>query len=157
MFCDACGAQLQSGQRFCGSCGKAFGLSAVPPGTGGRVSRHLQILAVLWFVISAFHLIGGITLLVLVNTVFRYAAELPTFVPPILSAVGAWLLLKALVGFAAGWGLLQRRPWARPLALVLGFIELLHMPFGTALGIYTIWVLLAANAAREYEELARTS
>ena len=157
MFCDACGAQLQSGQRFCGSCGKAVGVCAAPPGTGGRVSRHLQILAVLWFVVSVFHLIGGIALFVLVNTVFRDIAELPTFLPPLLSAVGGWLLLKAVVGFAAGWGLLQRQRWARPLALVLGFIGLLDIPFGTALGIYTIWVLLAANAGREYEELARSS
>jgi len=114
-------------------------------------------LALLWLAISALHLIGGIVLLVLVNTLFRDMAQLPVFVQAILSTAGGWLLLKALVGFAAGWGLLQRERWARPLTLVLGFIELLHIPFGTALGIYTLWVLLAPNAEREYQELARAA
>ena len=157
VFCDACGVQLQTGSRFCGFCGKAFGLSAVPRGADGRLSRHLQLLTLLWFAISAFHLIGGIVLLVLVNTLFRDMAQLPVFVQAILSTAEGWLLLKPLVGFAAGWGLLERERWARPLTLVLGFIELVHVPFGTALGIYTLWVLLAPNAEREYQELARAA
>ena len=152
MFCDACGAQLQAGQRFCGSCGKALG---TPRSADGRLSRHLQLLALLWFAVSVFHLIGGVVLLVLVNTLFRSMVQLPDFVPPILSIVGGWLLVKALAGLAAGWGLWLRERWARPLALVLGFIELVHVPFGTALGIYTLWVLLAPNAEQQYDELAR--
>jgi hypothetical protein len=111
----------------------------------------------LWFAVSVFHLIGGVVLLVLVNTLFRDMVQLPGFVPPILSVVGGWLLVKALAGLAAGWGLLQRERWARPLALVLGFIELLHVPFGTTLGIYTLWVLLAPNAEQQYDELARAA
>lgn len=157
MFCDACGAQLQTGQRFCGSCGKAFGISVIPRGADGRLSRHIQLLALLWFAVSVFHLIGGVVLLVLVNTLFRDMTQLPAFVQAILSTVAGWLLIKAFVGFAAGCGLLQRERWARPLALVLGFIELVHVPFGTALGIYTLWVLLAPNAEQEYEELARAA
>lgn len=157
MFCDSCGAQLETGQRFCGSCGKAFGVSVVPRGTNGRVSRHIQLLALLWLAVSVFHAIGGVVLLVLVNTLFRDIAQVPEFVHAILHTVGIWLLIKALAGFAAGWGLLQREPWARPLTLVLGFVELFHVPFGTALGIYTLWVLLAPNAEKEYEELARAA
>jgi hypothetical protein len=36
------------------------------------------------------------------------------------------------------------------LALVLGFVNLIHIPFGTALGIYTLWVLLPAQSEREF-------
>jgi len=74
-----------------------------------------------------------------------------------MSTLGVWLFLKAIAGFAAGWGLLQREPWARTLTLVLGFLELLHVPFGTALGIYTIWVLLSPQAEQEYRQLARAA
>ena len=43
---------------------------------------------------------------------------------------------------------------ARVLALVLGFVSLFtNIPFGTALGIYTMWVLLPADSEREYEAL----
>ncbi len=38
-------------------------------------------------------------------------------------------------------GLLKRQSWARILVLVLGILNLLNVPFGTALGIYSIWTL----------------
>ena len=42
----------------------------------------------------------------------------------------------------------------RILALVLAFISLFtNIPFGTALGIYTMWVLLPAESEREYDAL----
>ncbi len=64
------------------------------------------------------------------------------------------MLLKSACGVLAGWGLLRREPWARPLAIVLGFLSLIHVLFGTALGIYTLVVLLPAEAQREYDSLA---
>ena len=48
----------------------------------------------------------------------------------------------ALPGILAGVGLLRRREWGRILAIVVGIISLIDIPIGTALGIYTIWVLL---------------
>lgn len=160
MFCDRCGAQLQPEQRFCGSCGKPVGVSAVPQAPAGRVGRHLQVLAVLWLAASALNLIGGVMLFVLANTLFGHMGhmgvprEIPNFLHPLLSVIGGLILIKALVGFAAGWGLLEREPWARPLTLVLGFVSLLNIPLGTALGIYTIWVLLSPAAGEEYRRLA---
>jgi hypothetical protein len=41
-----------------------------------------------------------------------------------------------------GVPLRRRRPWARMLALALGSVDLLLLPYGTALGVYTLWVLL---------------
>jgi hypothetical protein len=53
--------------------------------------------------------------------------------------------------------LLQREPWARTLAVVLGFVSLFfNVPFGTALGIYTLWVLLPAESDIEYEREVRS-
>jgi hypothetical protein len=53
------------------------------------------------------------------------------------------------------WGLFERQPWARTLGIVVSFLALLRMPFGTALGIYTLWVLLPESSAREYEVISR--
>jgi hypothetical protein len=64
--------------------------------------------------------------------------------------VAIFVLAKAACGFIAGWGLLQREPWARIIALVLGFIALFNIPFGTAVGVYTLWVLLPAQSEQEY-------
>jgi len=136
----------------------------VPQGTPqGRIGRHLQILAVLWLAASALNLIAGVVVAVIANTLFAHFSQLgglartPSFLQPLLSVVGGMLLLKALAGFAAGWGLLERQSWARPLTLVLGFVSLLNIPLGTALGVYTIWVLLPSEAGEEYQRLGRAA
>jgi len=118
---------------------------------------------VLWIAASALNLIGAAVLLVLANTLFArlgrmgHAGEIPNFLQPLLSVVGFMILIKALAGFAAGWGLLERQTWARALTLVLGFVSLLNIPLGMALGIYTIWVLLSREADEEYQRLSRAA
>jgi hypothetical protein len=64
-------------------------------------------------------------------------------------------IAMAVTGFLVGFGLLERRPWARSLAIVLAVIALLHPLLGTALGIYTLWVLLPAESEEEYRRTAR--
>ena len=49
--------------------------------------------------------------------------------------------------------LLFRNTLPLPLALVLAFISLFNIPFGTAIGVYTMWVLLPADSQREYDSL----
>jgi hypothetical protein len=70
----------------------------------------------------------------------------------ILSA-GILLALFAGVHLLLAWGLLERQPWARILGIVVGFLALIRFPFGTALGIYTLWVLLPESSGREYDEM----
>jgi hypothetical protein len=41
------------------------------------------------------------------------------------------------------------------LAIVFGIIALLKIPFGTALGIYTLWVLAPSAGGLEWQELSR--
>ena len=83
--------------------------------------------------------------------------DVPLFIPGLLRSIGGMLLAGALIGVVAGWGLLERRPWARMLAIVLGCFNLVDMPFGTALGIYTMWVLLPARSEEEYRQIARAA
>jgi hypothetical protein len=64
------------------------------------------------------------------------------------------LALFAAAYLVLAWGLLERQPWARVLGIVLAFLALLRIPFGTALGIYTLWVLLPESSGREYDALA---
>jgi hypothetical protein len=65
-------------------------------------------------------------------------------------------VIKGVLGIIAGWGLLERQSWARVLALVLGFLSLIHMPFGTAIGVYTLWVLLPGPSEIEYRQMVRS-
>jgi hypothetical protein len=46
----------------------------------------------------------------------------------------------------------RRRHWARTGALMLASVDLLLLPYGTALGVYALWVLLREDAKRLFEE-----
>ena len=103
-------------------------------------------------------------LLVLGNALFPHLREMrdvppdvPTgFLTALFTTLGVIVLAKAAFGFLAGWGLLQRESWARTMALILAFISLFtNIPLGTAMGVYTMWVLLSASSDQEYEALVK--
>jgi hypothetical protein len=48
--------------------------------------------------------------------------------------------------FAAGLGLLQYKSWARILAIILGILNLILFPVGTAVGIYTLIIMFNEEA-----------
>ncbi len=163
MFCDKCGTPLQAGQRFCVRCGKELAVVSIvgyPP--RGRVQEHVRLLGIFWMALSAFDAVGGVVLYILANTLFVTnfqggpPPEARAFLHPLLTFFAILLVVKASAGFAAGWGLLEREPWARLLALVTGFVSLfINIPFGTALGVYTMWVLLPSRSEQEYEAQSR--
>ena len=64
--------------------------------------------------------------------------------------IGIATLVLSLPNLLAGYGLLKRHSWARGLALVLGFLNLFQIPFGTALGVYTFWVLFKDEAPAHF-------
>jgi len=70
-------------------------------------------------------------------------------------SAGVVLALFGVLHLVLAWGLFEREPWARFLGLVLGFLALLRFPLGTALGIYTLWVLLPETSGKEYDRLAQ--
>jgi hypothetical protein len=45
----------------------------------------------------------------------------------------------------------RRRPWSRLIALMLGSVDLLLLPYGTALGCYTLWVLLSEDGKKLFD------
>ena len=162
MFCDGCGGAMQPGQSFCSKCGKQIvGPVLLAQNMPGRVQQHMHLLGILWLAMSAFNAVGGLVLIVVANTLFPHLhemgapAEVPTpFLSAIVSTLGIIILAKAVCGFIAGWGLLHREGWGRIVALVLAFISLFNIPFGTAIGVYTMWVLLPAASQQEYDALS---
>src|SRR5438270_5410732 len=162
MFCDGCGTQIQDAQRFCPSCGKPVGISVVPH-QPNRVASNRQLLGILWVVYSFFEFIGGGVLFIVANTVLsnirpvvigRPQDSIPSFLQPLLSFVALLLLAKAVLCVVAGVGLLQRQHWARMIAIVAAFFSLINIPFGTAIAIYTIVVLMSQNAEQDYAKIA---
>jgi hypothetical protein len=157
MFCDRCGTSLQGAPAFCPACGKAVGQVPLMP-VQGRIAGHTRLLGILWIALSAFRLLPGIFLLSFFGRRWSFLPpEVPFFVHGILQTVGALLLASGIVGIMAGWGLLERQTWARMLTIVLGCLNLVDLPFGTALGVYTLWVLLPAQSEAEYRQISRAA
>lgn len=155
MYCVSCGAALRPGEAFCGSCGRATA-PARPAAPANRVSSNRRLLGILWLAISALRLVPGIVLLVIFGGGGPLPGDfpnLPVFVLGIIQIAAYCFLAFATFGLLAGWGLLTSEPWSRMLAIVLGFLNLIEVPFGTALGIYTLWVLLPAESEAEFRQL----
>lgn len=157
MFCDRCGTKLDPAQNFCPNCGKVLGTVPLMPARG-RIAGHVRLLAIFWLALSAFRLIPGLFILAMFRPrVGILPPEVPFFVHGLIQAIGTLFLIGAVLGIITAWGLLERQPWARMLAIVFGCFSLLDMPFGTALGIYTLWVLLPAKSEEEYRQIAKAA
>jgi hypothetical protein len=178
MFCTHCGASFRADQRFCGVCGTSVAapgpavaspLAPAPVASAGlpplgRVARHVRMLGILWIVLSAIHLLRGSGRLLgarMVGFAARnWSDDVPWgwpvghILPPFLSFMALISLILAAAGFAAGWGLMEHRPWARTLAIIVAIIAILNPILGTLLGIYTLWVLLPADAEAEWRRTA---
>jgi hypothetical protein len=134
------------------------------PMRGMRVARHLQTLGILWCVFAAYRLLTGLAGMFFVHA---FAARgfggwwhhgmgphLPSGVMPmLLPVIALTTVISAALGAAVGYSLLTRQSWGRTLALVAGVLTLLKFPLGTALGIYTLWVLMPAESGLEYDEV----
>lgn len=114
---------------------------------------HLRILAVVYLVFGVLGVCGALVVTVLfvgaAGIAGLVAMDQPEvwFAMPVLGLLGMtlamFILALSLPGIVAAIGLLKFRPWARVLAIVLSLLNLLNIPFGTVLGIYGLWILLA--------------
>lgn len=113
------------------------------------MESHKRIAGTVFIVFASFQILGMLFLSLFVTMLLRWVlseAELEAqwvvmWLIPLLQAI-AWgvILLFAIPSIIAGIGLLNNKKWALTLALVLGCFKLFSFPFGTALGIYTIWI-----------------
>jgi hypothetical protein len=72
------------------------------------------------------------------------------------TALAIIAIIWGLAHVAVGIPLRRRRHWSRLGALMLGSVDLLLLPFGTALGIYALWVLLRDDGKKLFEALPRS-
>jgi hypothetical protein len=166
MYCPGCGQPVALNQPVCGNCGRAI----VQPEPSAflpynRVHRHLQTLGILWLAYSLFGILAWFIAMPFVGFIFGHAhgfghfghPELPVPLHWILSLATIAIYVRAALGLLVGFGLMRRERWARVLALIVAILSLLKLPFGTALGIYTLWVLLPTQSGQEYDALAASS
>ena len=130
------------------------------------MDTHVKVVGVLYLALSAIGVLAAVFLLLtLGGTAGLVGAvadpEDAAISIPIIGITGMalvmMLLAVSLPGLIAGWGLLSYRPWARILAIVLAILHLFNIPFGTALGVYALWVLLNRNTEKLFTPPVRSA
>ncbi len=159
MFCNQCGAAVTADQLTCTQCGRSPVENRAALAARSRVPEHLHLLSIFWIVIGCVLCIPVPIMLVFAGIAGNiHGPDLPPIInvvgPFVFFCIAAFVALIAAATLITGWGLLKLKPWGRMMALVMGFIALLHPPFGTALGIYTLYVLLPSDAGAEYDRMA---
>lgn len=127
------------------------------------MEQHVKVVGVLYIVLGTMGVIAALICLMIFGGVAGYVGIVAQEEPdariavPILGAVGLGLFLFLLVlsapGIIAGVGLLQLRPWARIVTIILSALNLMNIPIGTLVGAYGLWVMLSL----ETEKLFRPS
>jgi len=121
------------------------------------VKSHVDFLGVLFIVWGLLTVVIGLSTLALgVGAVALIASASRAgggqVAAGITAAAFTTLAFIALLWGAAhvivGVPLRRRTPWSRLVALMLGSVDLLLLPYGTALGIYALWVLLTEDGKR---------
>ena len=108
-----------------------------------KMEKHVTVLGILYIAFSALGLLLAIIIFTAVvgGGIISGDSEAMAITGIVGPAIALFFVLLSAPGLIGGIYLLKHRPWARILVLVLGFINLIEIPIGTALGIYTIWVL----------------
>jgi hypothetical protein len=110
---------------------------------------HVKVIAALYFAVSGLFLLGAVfsQLLLAIGVGLlsgshdegaKTGAAVLGFAGVFLSVMLACFAIPFIV---AGWGLLKFKPWARILGIILAVLCLIHIPFGTLLGVYALVIL----------------
>lgn len=113
------------------------------------METHVKILAWVNLIFGGIGVLIGAAVMagasLLVHFV-EFASQDVNFPAPVLQIVAGVILgvivILSLPCLILGYGLLNFRPWARILGIVLAALNLLNVPFGTVLSLYAFWILL---------------
>jgi uncharacterized membrane protein (DUF2068 family) len=114
-----------------------------------QLDSHKKVLGILYLISGTLTLFGMLVLNAFLSVIFTFALNevgpdeqkhvelllsflqyLPAFI----------IIIFSIPTLIAGVGLLTRKSWATLFALIVGCLKLFSFPFGTAMGIYAIWI-----------------
>jgi hypothetical protein len=170
MYCSGCGQAIEAGQGFCPQCGRPVAAPVPPvPGLQFQLESYagrVKALSVVWFIYAGLALVTGFMGLAFANAFLsgRFGpwmhgpwAQGPMppewLFPAVLHFAWIAVVVRTALALMAGWGLMEHSQWGRIVAIVAAFLSLLKFPFGTALGIWTLVVLLGYRNSSLYEQL----
>jgi len=114
------------------------------------MKQHITVVAALNIGLGALGVVLGMIAFVFLAGIGllsgdRDAMPILTFIAVIAAG---FLLIISVPDIIGGIGLLRRKSWARILVLILSVLKLINFPLGTAVGVYSIWVLMQDEAVQ---------
>ena len=108
------------------------------------MQQHVKIVAILSIIFGAFMALGGLIVFATVTGggMLSDDVEARWITGVVGTTIGGLLIVLSLPALIGGFGLLKHRQWARILIIIVAVLSLLNFPFGTAYGIYAIYVLM---------------
>lgn len=170
MYCSGCGQAMEAGQTLCSKCGRPLAPPVPPiPGLQFQLENYagkIRALSIFWFVYAGLSLLLGLAGLTFAKAFmsggfgpwghgdWMHGPMPPMWMgPAIVHLIWVMLVLRAGLAVAAGWGLMEHAQWGRLIAIVAAILCLLKFPFGTALGIWTLVMLLGYRNSSLYDQL----
>jgi len=116
------------------------------------MEKHINIVAALQIGLSVFNLIIALLIFTLFKLIIGFIDEpsAEMILSIVANVIAVFFIIVSLPGIFAGLGLFKRREWARILTLVVSVIGIFNFPFGTAIGIYSIWALVQPEIVAEF-------
>lgn len=120
------------------------------------MEKHINIVAALQIGFSVLGIFLGIFLFTLFFLLgeFIEEAEAQIVIAIIAKVMLIFIIILSIPGIIAGIGLLKRKEWARILTLVISVLNLINVPVGTAVGVYSIWTLVQPEVISEFKQTA---
>jgi len=156
---------MEPGQAFCPKCGRPLAPAVPPvPGLQFQVESYagkVKALSIFWFVYAGLSLVLGLAGLTFAKAFmsggmgpWMHGPMPPMWLgPAFVHLIWVMLVLRAGLALAAGWGLMEHTQWGRLVAIVAAILCLIKFPFGTALGIWTLVMLLGYRNSTLYDQL----
>jgi uncharacterized membrane protein len=115
------------------------------------MDSKINTVGILWMVLGILTILGAVFMAVS-GGAFMAGMHAPderaggAIFASIMWIIAAFVLVIGIFEFLAGSALRKHRPWARIAIIVLSIINLFGFPIGTIVGIYSLVVLLSADA-----------
>lgn len=118
------------------------------------MEKHINVVAALQIGLSIFNLLIAFLIFTVLKLVGVSIDDTTgsTILSLIADVIAIVFVFISILGIFAGLGLYKRKEWARILTLILSVIEIFSFPFGTAIGIYSIWTLIQPETITAFEK-----
>ena len=121
------------------------------------MEQHIKVVSVLFIILGilgivvavAFLMLGaGTAATILAQDNSNEARVGAAWAGGCITFIAALFGLMSIPSIIAGWGLSQRKSWARILTIILAILSLPQFPVGTAIGVYALVIMFNEETKR---------